>query len=110
MITEKDLKEAIAECQGERNPNANTCMKLAAYYTILNNLYPEKQESQHSYSTALSNPVEEKVDYYSDTELSKAVDGKSAADVWNVIEELFEAVKKIAPRLYEAAIQKLDEI
>ena len=35
MITEQDLLEAIAECQGQRNPNANTCIKLAAYYIIL---------------------------------------------------------------------------
>ena len=39
MITEKDLQEAIAECQGERNPNANTCIKLAAFYTIRNELF-----------------------------------------------------------------------
>ena len=41
MITEQDLQEAIAECQGERHPNANTCMKLAAFYTIKNELYPD---------------------------------------------------------------------
>ena len=44
MITEKDLRAAIAECQGARNPNATTCIKLAAFYTILNNLYPEQKE------------------------------------------------------------------
>ena len=44
MITEKDLRAAIAECQGARNPNASTCIKLAAFYTILNNLYPEQKE------------------------------------------------------------------
>ena len=45
MITEKDLMEAIAECQGQRNPNANTCIKLAAYYTILNNLQATAEKS-----------------------------------------------------------------
>ena len=34
MITEMDLQEAIAECQGKRNPNADTCIKLAAFYII----------------------------------------------------------------------------
>ncbi len=43
MITEKDLQEAIAECKGTRNPNASTCIKLAAYYTILDNLYPKEE-------------------------------------------------------------------
>jgi hypothetical protein len=51
MITEKDLKEAIAECEGERNPNANTCIKLAAFYTILDNMYGEKTEIPNNYST-----------------------------------------------------------
>ena len=35
MITRRDLLEAIDKCQGQKNPNANTCIKLAAYYTIL---------------------------------------------------------------------------
>lgn len=34
MIKLEDLEEAIAECQGQRNPNADTCIKLAAFYTI----------------------------------------------------------------------------
>ena len=54
MITEQDLLSAIAECQGERNPNANTCIKLAAYYTILDNIRPPKEtaEQPHAYSFA----------------------------------------------------------
>ena len=43
MFYEKDLNEAIAECQGKRNPDANTCIKLAAYLTIKNALYPEEK-------------------------------------------------------------------
>ena len=42
MITEKDLQDAIAECQGERKPNANTCIKLAAYFTIYDHLFPKE--------------------------------------------------------------------
>lgn len=57
MITEHDLQEAIAECQGERNPNAQTCIKLAAFYTIRDHLYPEPQQDQieprtYSYTAA----------------------------------------------------------
>ena len=32
VIREDDVREAIAEMQGQKNPNANTCIKLAAYY------------------------------------------------------------------------------
>ena len=69
MITEKDIRAAIAECQGARNPNANTCIKLAAFYTILNNLYPEKEEAiDRGYSSAQA-PYEEYVPQFrSDSE------------------------------------------
>ena len=43
MIKEEDLQEAIAECQGVRNPNANTCLKLASYYTILDHTKEEEE-------------------------------------------------------------------
>ena len=46
MITEHDLQAAIAECQGKRNPDASTCIKLAAFYTIRNHLFPETPEKQ----------------------------------------------------------------
>ncbi len=45
MITEHDLQEAIAECQGKRNPDANTCIKLAAFYTIKEHLFPKNIEA-----------------------------------------------------------------
>ena len=45
MITEKDLQEAIAECIGQRNPNANTAIKLAAFYTIKRELYGEDKDA-----------------------------------------------------------------
>lgn len=109
MITESDLKQAIAECQGERNPNANTCMKLAAYYTILNNLYPANvaEKSMYSYAPA---PASETVDYYSDSEFAQLIDGKSAVAVWSLIDELMSTLQAIQPRLYDGVIRKLREI
>ena len=47
MITEKDLQEAIAEGQGQRNPNANTCIKLAAFLTIRKEMFGEVQDEHH---------------------------------------------------------------
>ena len=44
MITEKDLQEAIAECQGQRNPNASTCIKLAAFLTIQKELFGKSEQ------------------------------------------------------------------
>ena len=99
MIKEQDLLEAIAECQGEKNPNANTCIKLAAYYTILNNI------SEKAYSHA-SGPTE-RVILNSGSEFSEAVEGKSYDKVLMVIDELMDVLQALMPKLYYATLDKL---
>ena len=114
MITEHDLQEAIAECQGKRNPDAKTCIMLAAFYTIRDHLYPEKQQVQedlpqprYSYSPA-PDEVEKTIDYVSDTDFGRLIDGRNAADVWPIIDELVSsALSAVNPRLYDAFIRKL---
>lgn len=111
MITEKDLQEAIAECQGERNPNAQTCIKLAAFYTILENIKPKavQQDSGASYAPAptVIDTGERYIDYQRDTELSKLIDGKEAYPVWEVMDELMQTLKMIMPPLYSGTMQKI---
>lgn len=84
-------------------------MKLAAYYTILNNLYPANatEKSMYSYAPA---PASETVDYYSDSEFAQLIDGKSAVAVWSLIDELMSTLQAIQPRLYDGVIRKLREI
>ena len=125
MITEYDLQEAIAECQGERNPNANTCIKLAAFYTIKNELFgkPEQLTKQADPSLigdrGIDNPggysyapqpeeVETIIDYYSDTEFGKLINGRKATEIWPIVDELVsQAVIGLSPRLYDAFIRKI---
>ncbi|MBQ8961225.1 MAG: hypothetical protein IJ071_08445 [Ruminococcus sp.] len=109
MITVDDLKAAIAECEGERNPNANTCMKLSAYYILLR----EKEsvpDNAYSASPAPVSPVKETVDYYSGTEFAAAIEGKKASSAWAVIDELMTVLQAIKPGLYEGVMRKLREI
>lgn len=108
MITTDDLKAAIAEMQGERNPNANTCIKLAAYYTILRELEPDNN-SEYSHSPA-PEPVKETVDYYSETEFGRLVQDKPVKDVMSVMDELISVLSAIQPRLYNGVMRKLNEI
>ena len=112
MITEKDLQEAIAECQGARNPDANTCIKLAAFYIIKNEMYGQQEDTSpalpaYSYS-ALPEQVETTIDYYRDTEFSEALDGKQAADIWPIIDELMSVLQATNPRLYEGVLRKIN--
>lgn len=103
MITEKDLKEAIAECEGERKPNANTCIKLAAFYTILNNMYGEKNEIPAK-SSDYSNP---NMDYLTDSKFSQIIAEKGIEKAFPVIDELVTTLSVLNPRLYESVLQKL---
>ena len=100
MITEKDLQAAIAEMQGERNPNANTCIKLAAYYTILNEL---QKESGVSYAA----PPSEEIQYQSDTDFFKAIKDKPLDFTLSMFDELMTVLQTVYPRLYKGVMSKL---
>ena len=96
LITRSDLLDAIAKCQGQKNPNANTCIKLAAYYTILDHT------------------PEEKFDYsYADEPLSEfkyIISKKSSDRVMSVMDDLMEELQRVNPKLYYATMERLGEI
>ena len=111
MITEHDLQEAIAECEGERNPNANTCLKLAAFYTIKQHMYPDDKskeatqqhivEPQYSYATG------NKVEYESNTEFSKLTRYMNINDLMPIMDELMTTIQILNPRLYNGVMRKI---
>ena len=104
MIYEKDLNEAIAECQGQRNPDANTCIKLAAFYTIKQHLYGTQEPAQYSYAPA---PVSDTVVFDGESDFARAIDGKQQADVWPVLDELMQTLAVVQPKVYAAVMRKL---
>lgn len=108
MIREEELQEAIAECQGEKNPNANTCIKLASYLTILDHQKAEEPKREiYSYAPPQAEML---VDMsFSDTEFAEAVDGKKAEDVWRLMDELMTTLQVINPRLYNSVMRKLND-
>lgn len=108
MISEQDLHEAIAECQGEKNPNANTCIKLAAYYTILNQMIENQRGPIYfGYSRSDGRDVSTRVTINSDSEFALLVNGKNQDEVWPTIDELMKTLQVMNPRLYDAVIKKL---
>jgi len=106
VITEKDLQAAIAECEGVRNPNSSTCIKLAAFYTIKNEMFGKEARS-YSYAAPPVNEVDE-VTYMSDTEFSQAIQGKRINAVLSVIDELMETLSAINPRLYASVLRRIE--
>ena len=112
MITEQDLIAAIAECQGQRNPNANTCIKLAAFYTILDHVREQDapvQDEPLRYSFAAGDTTESKIDFNSGTEFSALIDGRKASAVWSVMDELMDVLQATQPRLYNGVLNQIRE-
>jgi len=108
VITEHDLQEAIAECEGQRNPTANTCLKLAAFYIIKDKMFPAQQEVEvvhPQYSYAVSKDIEEPK-----TEFMQIIDGMNPADYLDVMDELMNTVKALIPKLYDGVMRRLSEI
>jgi len=106
MIREEDLQEAIAECHGQRNPNSNTCIKLASYYTILDHIKPEEKQMEiPAYSRGYS--YAEPPAYVSETEFGKAVHDHGMVNVLRVTDELMETLRLMQPKLYNAVMRKI---
>ena len=47
------------------------------------------------------------VEYFSDTEFARAINGVSAAPVWEIMNELMTVLQAIKPGLYEGVLRKL---
>ena len=95
LITRKDLLDAIDKCQGQKNPNANTCIKLAAYYTILNNM--SEDEPGYSFSEPPS-------------EFASIARTKNQGDVMRLMDDLMEELQGVAPKLYYETMERLHKI
>jgi hypothetical protein len=106
MITEKDLQEAIAECNGQRNPNATTCIKLAAYYTIYDHLFPHNAPdvTVPDIRTSGASPL---ISYDGESDFAKAVRGKDIEDIMPVMDELMMTLQAMNPRLYNGVMKRL---
>lgn len=105
MITEQDLQAAIAECQGQRNPNASTCIKLAAFLTIQEHLFGKKEETMPTFSFASG---KSEIEYDGKSEFAMLVNGRDQQEVFKVIDELMDTLQVINPRLYASVIRKLE--
>ena len=117
MITENDLLQAITECQAERDPDANTCKKLAAFYIIYNQLYgkpdtlrvsEQGQKRSAGYSCdAQQTETPNIIDIRSGSEFARRVNGRKVDDILPVVDDLISALSVINPRLYRITMNKL---
>ena len=108
MIKEDELLDAIAECQGTRKPNAETCIKLASYYVIHDHMYKDQKEERAVYSNQYSfDPPEIERSYSSETEFGQIIGQVDWTDAMKILDELVTTLKVMQPRLFEAVIRRL---
>lgn len=101
MITEMDLREAIAECEGSRNPTSATCIKLAAYYSLLDRKQPNMDSGYSGASNQDMIP-------YSNSYFSQIVERIGMQNAFPVIDELMETLYVINRPLYESVMSKIE--
>lgn len=109
MITERDLTEAIAECQNQKNPNASTCVKLAAFYTIRREMFGEEKDAVPlpGYAYAMQTDPEPRIMNNSGSEFARAINGRPQDEVWPLMDEMLDTIRAVHPRLYRAVMQRL---
>jgi hypothetical protein len=101
VIKEQELLDAIAECQGERSPNANTCRNLAAFYTILDHM---------NGNNTISEPMpklDEGYSYDSGSDFYLAIRQKSMDEILGLFDEVMETLQVVNPRLYASIMRKI---
>lgn len=104
MFTRSEIESAIKEYENKAN-SFSDCEKLSALYTVYAYKYaqPEPKETRQVYTETV-------VDDYGDTEFYSAIQGREAADVWDVIDELMMTLQVVNPKLYNATLRKIDSL
>ncbi len=102
MITKSELQEAISEY--ERAPvTMPNLSRLTTLYALQDYLYPappERREAEKESVVHMSNK----------SNLAEAVNGKNAAQAWEIISELVDALEVLQPRIYRTVLAKLSDL
>lgn len=93
MITERELIEAISECE-EEPPSFTSIKKLANLYIVYNQLYGKAE------------PIKTE----KNGEFWNAVNGKNAEKVLEIMAELMETLEVLYPKVYNNIIKKLSDL
>lgn len=95
MIDRESLREAIQTCFGEKNPNANTCIKLAAYCVILDRMERNKTDQAEVMFSG------------SGSEFMTAFMSGDPERALSIMDEMMDTLQIVNPKIYENTIRKL---
>lgn len=101
MLTKTQLLDAIEELE-HSCATYQDCEKLATFYSLYDHMYGSPDP--------VGNPSREIIiEATGDSEFLRMVRGMPADKVWPVIDEVMETIKAFQPRLYQAALTKLND-
>ena len=108
MLDPKEIECAISKLE-KGTSSYSAYEKLASLYIIRDRMQDNAiSEVRYSHAVAPVEQVEKLVIFESNTEFSKLVNGMDSSEVWPIIDELMEVLKKINPRLYEGVLRRLE--
>lgn len=102
MITRQELEKAIESCESAPVSYQN-CEKLATFYAIYDHLYTRR-------APQVERVAETKISVSGNSEFFRLIDGLEAKRVWDIMDELMTSVQVLQPKLYDAVMQKIDDL
>lgn len=96
MITERDLLDAIGECENEP-PSFTSIKKLASLYTVYDHLYGTPHEEKFARNIKHS-------------EFLQTVNGKDIGAVLDIMDELMQTLSVLYPKAYNNILRKIERI
>lgn len=105
MVTERELLQAIRECEAEPITQSKIG-KLADFYIIYDHLFGEPFVPEYSYKSDAETIIE--VD--GGSEFFDAINGKKSEKVFHLLDEFMEAIKSLHPRMHSSFIEKLRDL
>ena len=107
MLDEKELDCEIARLEYMESSYPNYA-KLADLYIIRNQMNKTSglecdYEEAYSYQAA----EESVIGSYGDNEFLQAVEGRSAAEIWPILDDLMETLRVVNPRAYNGVMMKI---
>ena len=102
MISERELLQAIRECEAEP-VTASKISKLADFYTVYDHLFRESGVLE----PYCQNEVEKTIETKGDTEFLAAANGKKADDVWPIIDDLMDTLRVVNEKAYNSVLRKI---
>lgn len=107
MLSEHDLLVEIERYNRCQNLTPDDCVRLAAFYTILNS----QERGSVTSSRSMAMPPEEakgnQVSVDGDSEFLSAIKGKDAGKTWLVMNELMNTLSIINHKLYDDIMRRL---